>query len=293
MKPSYGSISRYGLIAYASSFDQVGVFGESLDDIALAIEIMSRPDPLDSTMNQHHAPPLAVIDKQADSIRIAVFPEMLKHSSLDPEISAAVHSALAELKAAGHSVTEVDFPLTDYIVAAYYVLTTAEASSNLSRYDGVRYGHQTCAPVSGLNDFYMQNRTEGFGREVKRRIMLGTFVLSAGFHDAYFTKAQQVRQMLIDELNKIFRNFDAIILPTTTATAFSLGENAKDPIATYLADIFTVFANLTGTPAISLPLFKHSNGLPFGLQVMPARNNEAGLFALSKVLMESKPVLEK
>ena len=180
----------------------------------------------------------------------------------------------------------VPFELLEYIVPAYYVLTTAEASSNLNRYDGVRFGHRTSVPVEDLTEFYKRNRSEGFGKEVKRRILLGTFVLSAGYFDAYFTKAQQVRKMLVDNIMQIFSEYDAIILPTSPTTAFTFGENSDDPIAMYLADIYTVFANLTGLPAISIPLYKHSNTLPFGLQVLTNKMDEVTLLQLSTMLMQ-------
>jgi aspartyl-tRNA(Asn)/glutamyl-tRNA(Gln) amidotransferase subunit A len=178
----------------------------------------------------------------------------------------------------------VPFDLFDYIVPAYYVLTTAEASSNLGRYDGIRYGHAEKAPPDDLTAFYKHNRSQGFGKEVQRRIMLGSFVLSAGYYDAYFTKAQQVRQRIIDETTSIFGDFDAIIMPVSPTTAPALGENEQDPIAMYLADIYTVFANLAGVPAIALPLFRHSNGLPFGLQVLTNRGEELLLHHIAALL---------
>ena len=198
----------------------------------------------------------------------------------------SIITTIDRLKSIGHVVEEIDFELLDYIVPAYYVLTTAEASSNLSRYDGIRYGHRTAKPVKDLTSFYLQNRSEGFGAEVKRRIMLGTFVLSAGYYDAYYNKAQQVRKMLTEKISVVFNGYDAVILPNSPTTAFKIGEKDKDPIAVYLADIFTVFANLTGTPAISLPLFKHSNGLPFGLQVMTNRLDELTLLSISDELIQ-------
>jgi aspartyl-tRNA(Asn)/glutamyl-tRNA(Gln) amidotransferase subunit A len=213
---------------------------------------------------------------------------MLNHPSLDPEIKTAILTQIDQLKKDGHTVEEVSFDLIDHIVPTYYVLTTAEASSNLSRYDGVRYGYRSEKETDDLTTFYLNNRSEGFGMEVKRRIMLGTFVLSAGFYDAYFNKAQQVRKQLHDHISLLFSQFDVIILPTSPVTAFSLGEKDKDPIAMYLADIFTVFANLTGIPAISLPLFSHSNGLPFGLQAMVNKQDELTLLQFSNMLMHQK-----
>jgi aspartyl-tRNA(Asn)/glutamyl-tRNA(Gln) amidotransferase subunit A len=186
-----------------------------------------------------------------------------------------------------HVVEPVRFEYLDYIVPAYYVLTTAEASSNLSRYDGVRYGYRTKKTVPDLPEFYKLTRSEGFGKEVKRRIMLGTFVLSTGYYDAYFTKAQQVRQLLVQKTKGIFSNYDFILMPDSPAPAFKIGEKMDDPIAMYLADIFTVMANLVGCPAISLPLYKHSIGMPFGLQVMSKNFNELSLLQVSQYLMKA------
>jgi len=288
IKPGYGRISRFGLLAYASSFDQIGIFGKNIADIALLLDVMSKPDDYDSTMSETlPAQPFADFNLLGNKkYRFCYFKQMLTHPSLDKEIAGQIFDSIQKLKAAGHTVEEVDFNLVDYIVPAYYVLTTAEASSNLSRYDGVRYGHRTNKPVKDLTSFYLQNRSEGFGMEVKRRIMLGTFVLSAGYYDAYYNKAQQVRKMLLDQTLLIFNNFDAVILPNSPTTAYKIGDKEKDPIAVYLADIFTVFANLTGLPAIALPLFKHSNGLPFGLQVITNKSDELTLLHISDMLMQ-------
>ena len=248
------------------------------------------PDEYDSTMNDVlPAEPFSNFDLPGDKkYRFCFFKQMLAHPSLDKEIAGQIVNLIEQLKESGHTVEEIDFNLLDHIVPAYYVLTTAEASSNLSRYDGVRYGHRTDNPVKDLTAFYLQNRSEGFGAEVKRRIMLGTFVLSAGYYDAYYNKAQQVRKMLVDQTLLIFNNFDAVILPTSPTTAYKIGDKDKDPIAVYLADIFTVFANLTGLPAISVPLFKHSNGLPFGLQVMTNKSDELTLLHISDTLMKQQ-----
>jgi len=287
LKPTYGRISRYGLIAYASSFDQIGIFGRHIPDIALALEIMSGPDDYDSTRMPDSAFDAGSINTGAmPHFRIAYLNDVMGHQSLDPEISKAIEETCKTLASEGHTVKGVQFPLIDYIVPAYYVLTTAEASSNLSRYDGIRFGHQTKKPVKDLTDFYRMNRTEGFGREVKRRIMLGNFVLSSGYYDAYFQKAQQVRRLLLDQITLIFSQFDLIVLPTSPETAFRFGAGSKDPISMYLADIFTVLANLTGIPAISIPLYTHSNGMPFGLQVMAKSGDELTLLKFSKQLMQ-------
>lgn len=287
LKPTYGAISRYGLIAYASSFDQIGIFSSTIDDAALLLDIMSGPDDYDSTaLPNKPATGFVTNDAPVKKYKIAYFKEALYHPSLDKEIQKAIVQLIEKLRADGHTVTKINFDLLDYVVPAYYVLTTAEASSNLSRFDGIRFGHSTQQPVKDLTDFYKQTRSEGFGKEVQRRIMLGTFVLSAGYYDAYFSKAQQVRRLLVNKTNNIFADFDALILPTSPTTAFSFGDKTDDPVAMYLADIYTVFANLTGLPGISLPLFKHSNGMPFGLQVMTEKSNELTLLQFSNVLMQ-------
>lgn len=286
LKPTYGRISRYGLIAYASSFDQIGIFGNNVEDIAIALEVMSGPDEFDSTASELKTENFSANISTDKKYKITYFKEALFHESLDPEIKSAIVSLIEKLKADGHSVEAVDFDLIDYIVPAYYVLTTAEASSNLSRFDGVRFGHRTKEPITGLEEFYKKTRTEGFGKEVQHRIMLGTFVLSAGYYDAYFSKAQQVRRLLVDKTVNIFNNFDAIILPTSPVTAFTVGEKKDDPIAMYLADIYTVFANLTGLPGISVPLFKHSNGMPFGIQALTNKFDEKTLLSFSELLMQ-------
>ena len=258
-------------------------------DVALALEVIAGADEYDSTVSESPVPSYSereiLSNDENKKYRIAFFEEAINHPSLDKEIAASIKNCIEQLQADGHTVEPVLFNLMDHIVPAYYVLTTAEASSNLSRFDGIRYGHKTTAPFADLAEFYKLNRSEGFGKEVQRRIMLGTFVLSAGYYDAYFTKAQQVRQLLVDKVNDIFKNYDAIILPTSPTTAFAVGEKTDDPIAMYLADIYTVFANLTGLPAVSLPLFKHSNGMPFGLQVITNKLMEVPLLQLSNILM--------
>ncbi len=286
LKPSYGRISRYGLVAYASSFDQVGIFAKNIPDLALVLETISGPDEFDSTVSPREVPNYAGELKSSSSPipkKIGYFKEALESPALDPEIAHSIRNFLDKMEKDGYSVEPIEFDLLDYIVPTYYVLTTAEASSNLSRFDGIRYGFRNKQEDLTLEEVYKESRSIGFGKEVKRRIMLGTFVLSSGYYDAYFTKAQQVRKLLSDRIDMAFRQFDAIILPTAPSTAFKLGENNDDPIAMYLADIFTVFANLTGIPAISLPLFWHSNGMPFGLQVMTNRFEELYLLQLSEL----------
>jgi aspartyl-tRNA(Asn)/glutamyl-tRNA(Gln) amidotransferase subunit A len=283
-KPGYGRVSRYGLMAYGSSFDQIGVLANSIEDTATILEIISGPDAFDSTALQSSLGEINLTVSK--KYRIAYFPEWIEHSSIDGEISDQLKSYLQTLKENGHEVTAVSFNLSDYIVPTYYILTTAEASSNLARYDGARFGYQSAKAAENLYSFYKNNRTEGFGKEVKRRIMLGTFVLSTGYYDAYFTKAQQVRQQLKHQTELIFKDFDFILAPNSPTIAYKLGEKDKDPVAMYMGDIFTVFANLTGVPAISLPVFKHSSNLPFGLQLLSSPQNEVSLLRFSHQLMQ-------
>ncbi|MEP7278197.1 MAG: Asp-tRNA(Asn)/Glu-tRNA(Gln) amidotransferase subunit GatA, partial [Bacteroidota bacterium] len=286
LKPSYGRISRYGLIAYGSSFDQIGIFAKNIPDTALLLESISGEDEFDSTVSDKEVPSYtAALEAPAPALRIGYLQEALDHPGLDQEIGREISGYISRLSALGHQVKPVRFGLIDYIVPAYYVLTTAEASSNLSRYDGVRFGYRSTRPERELADFYKESRSEGFGKEVKRRILLGTFVLSAGYFDAYFTQAQKVRKKLLDKTREIFNDFDVILLPTVPSTAFKIGEKMDDPIAMYLADIYTVYANLVGIPAISIPLFKHPNGMPFGLQVMTNQFCELSLLRLSHQLL--------
>jgi aspartyl-tRNA(Asn)/glutamyl-tRNA(Gln) amidotransferase subunit A len=280
-KPTYGRISRYGLLAYASSFDQIGIFAREARDIALLLEVMAGPDAYDSTASREPVPSYSSAIDQGGPFRIAYFRQALEHPALDPEIAQGILAHAETLRKAGHTVEAIDFEYLDYIVPAYYVLTTAEASSNLSRYDGVKFGYRTPHSVSDLTDFYKKNRSEGFGKEVKRRIMLGTFVLSAGYYDAYYSKAQQVRQLIVDKTELIFKDFDILLLPTSPSTAFKFGEKSQDPIEMFLADVFTVYANLAGIPGLAYPIAKHSNGMPFGVQVMSNRFQELPLLQLS------------
>lgn len=287
LKPGYGRISRYGLIAYASSFDQIGIFAGNIADAALILEVISGFDPRDSTSSRNPVPAYsAEIEKSAPRYRIAVLKEALEHPSLDSEIQDQIRLFINDLQDRGHQVEEVSFDLLDYIVPAYYILSTAEASSNLSRYDGIRFGQRTRDPKAGYPEFYRKTRSEGFGKEVKRRILLGTFVLSSGYYEAYFTRAQQIRKILTNKTSLIFNQFDLILTPTVPTTAFRAGEKISDPVAMYLADLYTVYANLVGIPGISLPLFRHSNGMPFGVQAMTNRFQELSLLQFSYYLMQ-------
>lgn len=285
IKPTYGRISRYGLVAYASSFDQIGPFTHSISDCALLLEIMSGADEFDSTASSKP------VEKYSEKLsfnrkaKIAVFSDCINHPGIDIEIKSRTLNYIEELKSVGHEIEFIDFPYLDYLVPTYYVLTTAEASSNLSRFDGIRFGFKSENAVD-LESTYKRNRSEGFGEEVKRRIMLGTFVLSAGFYDAYYTKGQKVRRLIKEKTEEILSRFDFILTPTTPTTAFGLGDKTDDPIAMYLADIFTVQAPIAGIPAITLPLFQHSNGMPYGLQLMAGSYKESELLAFSSDLMK-------
>lgn len=284
LKPTYGRISRYGLIAYASSFDQIGIFAKSVDDAALALEIIAGADDFDSTASQQEVPNYSEQLATDKKYRFAYFRQALDHVGLDKEMAAQIKAFIETLKANGHSVEPVEFDLLDETIPTYYVLTTAEASSNLARFDGVKYGYRANGNFDSLQAMYKQTRSEGFGKEVQRRIMLGTFVLSEGYFDAYYTKAQQVRQILCNTTKDILSKYDAILSPTVPSTAFKIDEKNNDSVAMYLADLYTVFSNLVGIPAICIPLFKHSNNMPFGLQVMTNHYKETEMLGMAKTL---------
>ena len=286
LKPTYGLISRWGLLAYASSFDQVGPMTKSIEDTALLTEIMAGADGQDATMFQQASPKYSAPTAPAKA-KFAVMREAVEGEGIDAEVKQMMLGLIAKLEALGHEVTYFDFPLLDYMVPAYYVLTTAEASSNLSRYTGMLYGKRS-EKAHDLDSTYTMSRTEGFGEEVKRRIMLGTFVLSSDQYDAYYDKAQRVRQVIRTETEKVLADVDAILLPTTSTPAFKLGEKAADPVAMYMADLLTVQANLAGNPAISIPAGKTQGGLPMGVQLMTGILEEQKLFDLSKLLEETQ-----
>jgi aspartyl-tRNA(Asn)/glutamyl-tRNA(Gln) amidotransferase subunit A len=280
-KPTYGRISRYGLIAYASSFDQIGVFSNSVADNALVTEIMAGKDEYDSTSSSIEKGSYS-IEKNTTKKKIAYIKEAFENEGINPILKTKLNTFFEQLKAEGHEVEAVSFPYLEYMVPTYYVLTTAEASSNLSRFDGVHFGYRS-KEVVGVEETYKASRSEGFGLEVKRRIMAGTFVLSHGYYDAYYTKGQQVRRLLQNKTKEIFSKYDLILTPTTPSGAFGL-DSVKDPITMYLQDIFTVHANLTGNPAISIPFGKDENQMPFGLQVMAKPFAEKEMFDFSAYL---------
>lgn len=282
-KPTYGRVSRYGLLAYGSSFDQIGVLANSVEDIALTIELMAGRDDFDSTSSSQEVPAYSKALTFNKKAKIAYFSTAVNHESLDKEVKEQTLGLIQNLKADGHTVEEVDFDLLDYIVPAYYVLATAEASSNLSRYDGIRYGYRS-PNAKTFEETYTMSRTEGFSTEVKRRIMLGTFVLSAGYYDAYYGKAQKVRRLIAEKTAEIFKEYDFILMPSAAGPAWDLGTVNNDPVAMYLADIFTVQANMAGIPAISIPLGT-SDGMPIGVQFMANKFEEGKLLAFSKELV--------
>lgn len=284
LKPTYGKISRYGLIAYASSFDQIGIFANSVEDAALVLEVIAGADDFDSTVSLQPIPNYSTQIQSNKKYKIAYFKQALHHVALDSEIESSIQLLINELETDGHTIESIDFEYLDETIPTYYVLTTAEASSNLSRYDGVKFGYRAKGEFNTLQEMYKKTRSEGFGKEVQRRIMLGTFVLSEGYFDAYYTKALQVRQLLSTSVTNIFKDYDFIISPTVPSTAFKIGEKSNDSVAMYLADLYTVLANLVGVPAISIPLFKHSNQMPFGLQIMAAQHNETELLNFSNQL---------
>lgn len=284
MKPTYGRISRYGLIAYASSFDQIGPFTNNLDDAALLVEIMAGEDEFDSTSSSKVVEEYSKSGKVKKDLKIAVIKESFEMEGLDPEVKIQLLNTIDKLQVEGYTVDYVSFPYLDFMVPTYYVLTTAEASSNLARFDGVHFGYRN-EEAKGVEETYKKSRSEGFGPEVQRRIMAGTFVLSSGFYNAYYTKSQKVRRVLQDKTAEIFKDYNFIVLPTTPSTAFKLNA-VSDPISMYLQDIFTVHANLSGNPAISLPVGHHSNGLPFGIQVIGDQFKEKELFDFSRKLVQ-------
>jgi aspartyl-tRNA(Asn)/glutamyl-tRNA(Gln) amidotransferase subunit A len=282
-KPSYGRVSRWGLLAYASSFDCIGPITKSVEDAALLLEVIAGEDDHDSTVSSKEVPQYSKQLSWNRPARIGYLKDAIENEAVEPAIREQTISVLNRLQEAGHQVEPFDLPLLDSLLPTYYILTTAEASSNLSRFDGIRYGHRT-QEATELEELYKKSRTEGFGSEVRRRILLGTFVLSASYYDAYYTKAQRVRNLVKKETERLLNQFDFILSPTTPTTAFKLGDKMEDPLQMYLADIFTVQANVVGAPAISIPNKADEKGLPIGLQLMAAPFEEANLLAFATYL---------
>ncbi|MBX3164550.1 MAG: Asp-tRNA(Asn)/Glu-tRNA(Gln) amidotransferase subunit GatA [Bacteroidetes bacterium] len=280
IKPTYGRVSRYGLIAYSSSLDQIGPITKNVEDMALVLEVISGHDKNDNTSSSQKVENYSEALKENKTYKISYIKECVENEGLDPEVKAAFLKQIETLKSQGHSVEAISFPYLEYLVPTYYVITTAEASSNLSRYAGIHYGYRS-PNATDLESTYKKSRSEGFGKEVKRRIMLGTFVLSAGYYDAYYAKGQKVRRIIHEKTREIFKNYDFILTPSTPGTAFEFGKNSADPIKMYLEDIFTVQAPLAGIPAISVPCGIHSNGMPMGLQLMTDYFEESKLLNLA------------
>ena len=282
-KPTYGRISRYGLIAYGSSFDQIGLLARDPADIALGLEIMAGADDFDATAPDRAVPPY----RQATSSgarRIAFFPDLLENENVDAAIRNTTAAALDRLRAEGHTVEPVSFDYFDYVVPTYYVLTTAEASSNLSRFDGMRYGYRS-PEAETLEETYQLSRSEGFGPEVQRRILLGTFVLSSGYYDAFYGKAQRARRVIQQRLRAILADYDFILMPVSPSQPWPVGDQIDDPVKNYLADVYTVLANLAGLPAIAIPAGTEAGGhLPVGYQLMADLWREEELLAFARRL---------
>ena len=286
LKPTYGRVSRHGIIAYASSFDQVGPITRSVDDAALLLEVMAGADEYDSTLSQIPVENYnANLQASTGKKKIAYLQEALTSPGVDEDIKKALSANIEKLRAEGHTVDAITFEHLDYLVPAYYILVTAEASSNLARYDGVHYGYRS-AQATDLTSSYKRSRSEGFGIEVKRRIMLGTFVLSAGYYDAYYAKAQKVRRLIREKTESILNEYDFILVPSSPEPASAIGKVEKDPVVGYLADIFTVQASLAGVPAISLPAGNNAKGLPLGLQLLTKHFGEQELLNFSKYFLQ-------
>lgn len=287
-KPTYGRLSRYGLVAFASSLDHIGIFGRNVADVAALLGVMAGRDPRDATSADVPVPDYAAeIEGAIVGARIGV-PRALFSEGLDPDVRLSVESAIDAYRELGAAIVDIELPHAKYAIAVYYIIATAEASSNLARFDGVRYGFRA-EEATTLREMYARTRDEGFGAEVKRRIMLGTYVLSSGYYDAYYRKAQQVRSLLRQDYGSAFEKCDAILSPTTPTPAFLLGEKVDDPLAMYLNDIYTCTANLVGNPGISLPCGLSSSGLPIGMQLVGPNWSESNLFRLAHAFEVARP----
>jgi aspartyl-tRNA(Asn)/glutamyl-tRNA(Gln) amidotransferase subunit A len=290
MMPTYGRVSRYGLIAFASSLDHIGPLTKTVKDAALVLQQIAGRDPMDSTSAEVPVPDyMAAIEQPIAGLRLGI-PTEYFGEGLDPEIKETVEAAVAKLRAAGCEIVPISMPHTKYAIPTYYIVATAEASSNLARFDGVRYGYRARDGVKNLSTMYRRTRDEGFGPEVKRRIMLGTYALSAGYYDAYYLKAQRVRTLLTRDFEEAFAKVDAIVTPTTPTPAFKLGEKSDDPLAMYLNDIYTVTADLVGVPGISVPCGYTKAKLPIGLQVLGKHFDESTVFRVGHAVEHAMAV---
>ncbi len=282
LKPTYGSVSRYGLTAFASSFDQVGVFANTVEDTASLFDVIAGHDEKDSTSSTVEISPFVYDESKAKQLKIGIPKEFIS-DSIHPEVQNQMNEKISHLKENGFSIVDVSLPHTEYAIATYYILTTAEASTNLSRFDGVRYGYRS--NDEDLDALYKNSRSEGFGEEVKRRIMLGTFVLSSGYYDAYYTKAQKVRRLIREDYINVFKAVDVLLTPTSPILPFKMGEKLTDPLQMYMADVCTVPINLAGVPALNIPSGFSSKGLPIGLQLIGNFNKENNLFSVAEFLV--------
>lgn len=282
VKPTYGTVSRFGVVAMASSTDTIGTLATTTEDAALVMDIMHGQDERDGTTLHDQKPLFPIAD--APKLRVGIIKEYLGEG-VQPEVAAAVRAQAEKLKELGHTVEEVSVPSLPLALAVYYIVVPAEISSNLQRYDGVKFGH-SAAEAGNLQDLYGMSRDQGFGAEAKRRIMIGTYVLSSGYIDAYYRKAQTVRTKLINEFAAAFKDFDVLVGPVAPTTAFKIGENAEDPLQMYLADIMTVSASLAGLPAYSVPVAKDDAGLPIGVQIIGPQRSDALLFSVAKQIEE-------
>ena len=284
LKPTYGRVSRYGLVAYGSSLDQIGPFGRDVGDAALMMNVIAGHDERDSTSVGDDIAPVADclvdLDKPIEGLKIAVVPQF--NAGASDEVQAAITAALEAYKGMGAEIVEIEMPHIDYAIAAYYVIATAEASSNLARYDGVHYGHRTADPKDYF-EVYSKSRAEAFGDEVKRRIMLGTYVLSSGYYDAYYLKALKVRNLIRGDFTAAFEKADCIMMPVSPTTAFGIGEKTDDPMQMYLADIYTIAANLAGVPGVSVPCGFDSGNMPIGLQIFTPAFTEDKMLRIARM----------
>lgn len=279
LKPTYARVSRFGLTAFASSFDTIGPFAKNVEDAALIMEVISGKDENDSTSVDKVIPVYTSLLAKDKKLKIGI-PKEYFAEGLDEEIRTAILNVVDELKLEGYEVKEVSLPKSEYTIATYYILTTAEASSNLARFDGARYGYRS-KEYSNLRDMYLNSRSEGFGKEVKRRIMLGTYVLSSGYYDAYYRKAQKVRRLIKEDFDNVFSEVDLLVTPTTPTVAFKIGEKSDDPLQMYLSDIYTTSANLAGIPGMNIPIGKNSENMPIGMQILSQQFNEEKIFQLA------------
>ena len=282
LKPTYGRVSRYGLTAFASSFDSIGPFANSVNDLSIILEVISGKDENDSTSSDKSVPAFSSLLEKEGPTKIGI-PKEYFGEGLDEEIDVSIKDVIQKLESFKINFKEVTMPHTKYTISTYYILTTAEASSNLARYDGTRFGHRT-KEYRSLIDMYEKTRSEGFGKEVKRRIMLGTYVLSAGYYDAYYRKAQKVRRLIKDDFDKVFEKVDLILTPTTPTTAFLIGAKIDDPLTMYLNDIYTTSANLAGIPCINIPIGKDKKGLPIGMQLLANQFEEEKLLSTAQLI---------